>query len=206
MRTSLTSCKNPYGLSVAFFSSFLSCSRCSAAVRNENESDVWVEALGLILAFPFDFNFLEIGSSSSSSTSSESNDWRDEGREEEVFMDPTSASESSDGTTKSSSSSEALEDFRPVFAGDFLNLVILCVNELETSESSSSSSGVSSEYRAFFRRPGGECWVIVIRCKTNTHFFFQKVMMVARTMNALSLKTVQTLEYPHPNHLQRAFV
>lgn len=46
-----------------------------------------------------------------------------QGREEQDFTDAGSISES-DAAMKSSSS-EALEDFRPFFTGDFLNLVSL---------------------------------------------------------------------------------
>lgn len=120
-RTSLMTWRKEYGLSVDFFSSFLSCSRRSAAVRNERElSLTWVD----ILALAFGLDFLAAGSSSSSSSSSSvTMDCREEGREEEDFTDAGSISES-EGTMKSSSS-EALEDFRPFFTGDFLNLVSL---------------------------------------------------------------------------------
>ena len=124
--TSLTlSAKKEYGDSAAFFSSFLPCSRCSAAVRKAAVPPELANAFefpfdGELLLLPLDFLFF-FGSSSSSSLKSSSSskeatpDRREalERREDEDFVDLISTSES-EGTIKSSSSSEALEHARPV--------------------------------------------------------------------------------------------
>jgi hypothetical protein len=124
--TSLTlSYKKEYGDSAAFFSSFLPCSRCSAAVRKvalppELANAFELPFAGELLLLPLGFLFF-FGSSSSSwpksSSSSEATPDRREAlerREDEDFMDLVSTSES-EGTIKSSSSSEALERGRPVY-------------------------------------------------------------------------------------------
>ena len=125
--TSLTlSAKKEYGDSAAFFSSFLPCSRCSAAVRKvalppELANAFELPFTGELLLLPLDFLFFFGSSSSSWSKSSSSSssvatpDRREalERREDEDFMDLVSTSES-EGTIKSSSSSEALERDRPV--------------------------------------------------------------------------------------------
>lgn len=121
----ILSAKKEYGDSAAFFSSFFPCSRCSAAVRKVALAPEPANAFEfpfpceLVLFFPFFF-----GSSSSSSSCSKSSSSADEAppdrreapkeREDEDLMDLVSTSES-EGTIKSSSSSEALERARPVY-------------------------------------------------------------------------------------------
>jgi len=128
LRTSLTlSAKKEYGDSADFFSSFLSCSRCSAAVRKVALPPVAPELANAfefpfaceLLLLPLDFLFFFGSSSSSCSKSSSSSDEAAPGRreapeerEDEDFVDFVSTSES-EGTMKSSSS-EALERARPV--------------------------------------------------------------------------------------------
>jgi hypothetical protein len=111
--TSLTSSRKAYGFSADFFSFFLSCSRRSACVKKEND-DASSDADGVTFAGLLDLPFFGTGSSSSSSSSSDNTDGREEeeAREEDDLVDLLSSSDS-DGTMKSSSSSEAFEDFRP---------------------------------------------------------------------------------------------
>jgi hypothetical protein len=121
----ILSAKKEYGDSAAFFSSFLPCSRCSAAVRKVALPPELANAFefpfaGELLLLPLDFLFFFGSSSSSSPKSSSSSDEATsdrrealERREEEDFMDLISTSES-EGTIKSPSSSEALERARPV--------------------------------------------------------------------------------------------
>lgn len=127
----ILSAKKEYGDSAAFFSSFLSCARCSAAVRkvelppatNAFEPPFACELL-LLLAEDFPFLFgssLSSWSKSSSSSDEVAPDRREgpEEREDEDFTDLVSTSES-EGTIKSSSSFEALERVRPVYTNDEL--------------------------------------------------------------------------------------
>ncbi len=135
MLTSRTSFKKLYGSSADFFSSFFPCSRCSAAVRKANDPpfpDVAIvletlldepDFLPAAFAFPFDLLFFwkplsrsrssssnSAASSSSSPETMERRDEMEERREDDLLdlADGVSTSESS-GTTKSSSSEEALE-------------------------------------------------------------------------------------------------
>jgi hypothetical protein len=118
LRTSLISRRNAYGLSLSFFSFFLSCSRCSAAVRNERVLDVPPGAhLSAVAFLAVDLLFDFLAGSSSSESSSETADRREEPDREEKdlddFRDFVSKSES-ESSAKSASSSEAIErDLRP---------------------------------------------------------------------------------------------
>lgn len=123
LRTSLILlAKKEYGDSAAFFSSFLPCSRCSAAVRKVAPplaNAFEFPFAGELLLFPLDFAFFFGFSSSSCSKPSSSSDETTpdrreapEEREEDDFTDLVSTSES-EGTIKSSSS-EGMERARPV--------------------------------------------------------------------------------------------
>ena len=117
--TSLRSLKNAYGSSVAFFSFFFSCSRCSAAVSKENPPDADAPdrlffPLPVDLPLGLELNFLF--SSSSVTSSKETIERREEAeeRDDDDRIDLASTSES-EGTIKSSSSDALDRDLRATF-------------------------------------------------------------------------------------------